>query len=1288
MSGSDLRYFTGQPGFRVAVAFEADDGTYHDFNAPLPAGGLDYWAGLVTAPSVTIKAESGGRIFTAAVSDLSFDNTPWCGADGSYRAGFWDSELPVTIYRDFNGTPTARTFSVWKNRRVILGVYEYGPAGEYQTQTTLATMRIKDVECNGDRATVRLVSLHEAMIARSANTIKNGGEWFRSLPVAALMKRLVQASDPQMSISVDSDVDLGTLGAARCTSWGPCPGMLTDNAPSTYHWIPRVIERDQQNSTVALVGFEVPGSMPRSGGGLASFDVSTGQWTVLFGPDTAEFEEGWPIAIWAASTGSNVYVVQCRERAPNGASKDGFFEIRVLQTNRTGSSIQANGSWVPYWPARWVLRKGVADLGNNLVGYTKPLYGGATSDYYGECVVLPFPQMVDTLADYLEAGIAWDEAFSELNLTAYTQEAQNRDDWHKTDIFDYEPAPSGAGGAYLVSTVGSPTTAGLRYYLADYCHVPAVYTQTNDYILFVSTVVGSDAFRVNRIRLSTGGHETFTVALGGSAPIYDRQVTAWALAPSLSGSSRKLMLAVTKWDETAQNTVPPLSPSEMYEVTFDGASGSAATVTSRWTNTPADAADPADCVSIVHLWTPYSSYGASTVDYMVGVFVNRGNVSGPCYGLGIWKAATNAWIIRFRGANLEKGPTSQRPFAGFVRDASDSDVFRFIDQANGQVWRAEVDLTAEDVAFTIDNAGFPAHTKETHVATAKAEVIDSRTLWGMAPGPHGDVTERYWERAASSASRRQPGLYPLVQLATSVAPCIEVADFGEDKNYTAWSAFQDLMQILVGYRCYPDADGDLVVTRREEPVGTLPALVLTGTDVPDIVNGEYPVYDGARVRKLYDEVVNAVDVTPYAVQSNGEPEPQWIGTAGSTFRGAPLYQVATERAMRVGLTCVSGGDVLAGTDESQQAGVLWRWFRVMETIVSWLTVGTGATDTSIQVAGLTVRNDSEVYAGDQRIRVGDFVQVQGSTQRTIASFGAISASSVTLNLSGTVDVATSAYAEVAITPKESRAVSDGAEGITTTAENMDLFETDINLADASQIRVGMVLQIEDNSGFKVERVLVSGINGNTVTVTRAVFGTVARTCASGSIVKGYVSTRVPGRLYEVGDTGVLFGLTADAEASAADRSVATGDTFILTTKGFGLREMSTAVIRHVDSASIAANQRKERSIKNRFLDPVRAEAVARMYVAELADVRTGVQGLSMPYWPGIQVGDGVQTEEPRLVPPSTAPRALEIRSMSYDLGRWTQSMDLATFTSDAAASGRDAGSGVSGHMAYTEEPGA
>lgn len=1268
--------------YQVGVFVYDDAGFPVDFTARDVDGARDYYSGLLQAPTITIKADDGGRIYVASVSDLVFNNRLF----GDFTCGFWDQALPVTIHRS-EGT---HTFSSWKNRRVLITAEKWDPYGEH-ARIALATMRIKEVVRTQETATISLVSRHEALIKRSASTVKNGGEWYRNLTIPALLRLLVQASDPTLSIAIDDQIDLGTLDTLRASSWGGCPGMV-NGAPSTYHWLPRELARDQQDPDVLWVGLEAPGSNARSGGALCSFNVVTGEWTIWQTPASLNLDEGWPIAIWAPATGSTIYVMVARERAPSGASKAGFYETILMQMTRGTGSWQAVGSWDSYWPARYALLKGSHDPQSNgtdafYFGYTETL-DSSPPDYQGEALVWPMSQVVDSLADYVNASVTADPDASAIAITGLTQK-NNVTPIDEPPYSEYQPIQAGIGGAIVahtaLSTITASTRGALRLWMNDTWSKPAFYTQSGvDYVIYLRTTPGAETWSIVRKRLSNGSTDTWTVSLGGSVDLYDRHVTAWSLYPSLSGSSRKLLVAATQFVTTSQNTNPPLATTIVYEITFDGASGSAATVTARITNNPTDAADPADAVSVVALWCPYklNQEGVQTADYAVGVVLNRGNVSGPCYGIMIYKASNTTDIIRYRKAGYERGPTSGRAFAGFVRDSADNNVFRFVDQANGQVWRCEVDLAAESAEFTIENGGFPLHA-ETSIGTVNGVALTPtapndqvRYLWGCAPGPHGDVTNPYWERQASSGLRRVPGLYPLVQLSTKVTPTIEVADFGsEDDTYTCMDAVRDLMQILIGYRMYPDADGNLVVTSRAAPTGSFPRLVLPTTQpVTAVEDDEYPLTSYSSVRTLYSEIENSVEVTPFALQSSGDAEAIELPTPGSTFRGKLLYKATTERASRVGLSCAMGGDVVPGGDASQQAGLLWRWYRVLETIHTYLTVGCGASDTSVQLANITERGEGQFFSGEQRIRVGDYVRVRGADSIPIASFGAASASSVIVNLTAPVGVSAEAYAEVEIIPKDNAAVSDGTTGITTFLALMGTSSTRPPVRDASQIRVGMVLQVEDPVNGWIERMLVTAKVGDTLTVERAVFGS---KIAGGSlhpttIVKAYVATRVAGKLYEVGDTGILFGVDIDPSADAKDRTVAAGDAFVVTTKGFSLRPMEHARIRRSDADSIAVHGKIEKPIKNRFLDPTRAEAVARNRLAFQAWPRTGVTGGSMPYFEAISPGGTVITSEARFVPPSLGDVPFEVRSLGYRLGDqpWSLLLDLASFEDLPGAAAR------------------
>lgn len=1276
MATSDLKWFRGGLGHVLKVELRADEGTWLDINATLRNGPTDYYAAVLRRPRVTIKTEANGLLVTVMDSIVCDNARGWAGLN----YGFWDAPLPVVVRRaDVN-----YTFASWRMRKVRVSVDVYNQDGAFSANHVLATARIVEVDRNGTSATLKTAGVQKLLMDKSAASIRNGTEWYKGLTPDALMALLFGSVDSAITVASSVGADLTqTFATMRCSSWGAAPGVLTDNTPSIYHWIPRCFARkpDALNPTLDssefYVGFEVPGANARSGGALAVFNSETGTWRILLTPESLGMEEAWPVQIIdSANAGASdgfVYFALMREK-PVTSALLGFYEVIIAKASNTApsSGITTLIGATSYWPARWCMRDGFhAVSGPPVVGYQP---GGGASDWYGETLVLPIPQVVDTLIEFMYPTIGFNEANTQLWQTSQTQ-AGNTPAEFTQQLLEGIVSPVGTGGAQITYGSAPATYAGaFRFFLADYVTQPVLYGAAGtEHLYFVSTTPGARTYRLTRLSMYTGTTTTWKLTnLGGGADqLTARSVTAWCLAQQQSGAHRIMYLATTEWDEVGQNTVPPLSKSALYQVTFDGAAGTEATVVEVWSQSPTDSVTPSDCVSIVYLWTPYDTGAGfeSTVDYTVAVLVDRGSLLGGCYGIGVIKGAGWTWLCRHKMAGTQKGPVSSRPFKAFVSDPNNDRVFYFTDEANGQVWKCTVDTTANTVVFAVENNSFPAHPAEYAVASyhgfAHLPGSDAiaRYIWAQAPGSHGDVTSRYWEQQEHSRSRYVPGQYPITMLSTVASPIIEVADF---TDLTAWEAVVYLKELLPNYRLFVDGTETVTLQLRTASTPTLTLVpVNTAGGFVDIEAGEVPIDDGATRRILYSDVVNAIDIVPWALAPKGEADVQTVRAAGSTFEGTFVVSAVTERAQQVSIVAVTSGDVLAGADASQQPAVLFRWARVMAPAHCHLTQACSASDTSIFVAGLQHKG-GDVYSGQQKIRVGDFVTVRSGTRRTIASFGAAGDSWVTVNLSGATGASAPIYAEVVIDPLVAASASDGAAGVTAlTGVVGSTGQAYIQVADSSQLNRDTVVVVSDDATGKKEYMLVGQIEDTTVYVTRGMFGYGVLTFPVGSIVRAYVSARVMGRLYDVGDTGIQFGIDGDDDMDKTTRSVSAGDGVIVNSKGYGMRALEHVVIRRMDNDSITANQRKEKRIGNNpFISPVLAEKLAEAEIDEWADPKLGVFGIRLPLYPSITLATQVTIADPVLTPAS-AP--FEITGITWDLDTWTMTLDVRSVTSVAGA---------------------
>lgn len=1290
MSSTDLNHFTGFASTRVTFEVKSDNG-WVDLNTRHSAGGSDYWACLKTDPIIDVSVEDVPGVYVARLSSVTLRNrNGWAGKE----YGFWEApysiSTPLTIRRksETSDTFTVYSFSGWRGRKVRIGVDVFGPDGQLLGNYVRGLFRIKNVICDGETAVLELSSYNFPMTKKSAALLKNGTDPFKNLTIGANLRLLAKFADPELEVVVDEPLDFGLLDNPRCSSWGAAPGVLDDNTVSVNHWIPRCFEPDQSDDECVLVGFEVPGVNQRSDGALARFNVVTGKWTILYTPEETLLQECWPITM-VSNSGGTVYVIVVREKPLDG-SFSGFYEIAVLQTDRDGTSIQTNASWLTYWPARWSLRKGTY---HDFSGTKVFLTGHWSGDYHGEMLCTPFPQLIDVLSDFMYPG----------TRDLHTPPYDDRVMWHgltqknntTTEEFDGYGAPALAGfNATLVGTTSSSAAGAFRFWITDQYHPPIIYEESSIlYAVFVRTTPGATTWSITRVRLSNGTTEHWAFGLGGTTPLYDRQITAYALAPALTSASNKILVATVNWEEGTQSGTPPLATSVLYEVDLtDHTPPLVATSVARFTNTPTDAQDPSDCSSIVGIFTPWATnqYRKQTAGYSVMTILNRGNASGGSYGIGVYKNSTHAFILRHNDGSTDNyhGPISSRPFANFFTDPEDDNIFYFTDQASGQMRKGIVDLTAETVTFLTENNAFPVHSSEFSVssvgsaAVIKPAVDDVvRYIFSTAPGPHGDVSNEYWERQDSSISRREVGLYPVVMFSKAVADAIEVSDF----TATCWKESVFLKQLAPKYRYVLGSDGVLRMTKRiADPSAAIKLVRRTNVGVADVVGDEFPFDRSSDRRILYDEIINNVVITPWTTFSKGDVSAKTVRAAGSTFGGQFVLASNSERQTRVAITCVVGGDVQEGADLSQQPALLWRWTRTNDTITSYLSVACSDTDVSIQIGGVRVQSDGTIFAGQQRIRIGDIIQVSSGERRQISSFGAIGTNSVTISLNGDTGVNAAAYSVVTITPSLIGTASDSEEGVTGLAAGINDTQTSIEVKDPSQIRVGMILQIVNDNVKKSEYVSVESMSGPVLFVKRGVFGSVANsfTASLRTRIRAFLSTRKLGRLYEVGDTGINFGVDVDSNTDKASRTVSPSDGVIATAPGYALQAMEYARLSREDADSKQANDVSEVEIKdNHFISPLFAEVISISMIDEFAEPRLGVQ-ISMPWHPSIVAGATVIIDDSRLVAGALGDVQFEVVGVSDDLANKKMTVRLRSFDAVSGAGARSVATAPSGSAAH------
>ena len=1275
MGYDDLVFYRDGIGHRLLVQFRDDGDRWVDFNAEFADKNPDYIRGLVPPrPTITIRTEQDPGIYVPIPSNLTMRNDPWDGNE----YGFWDAPLPVTIKRK----SSTYTFSSWAERRVKLSVELRSANGGLLRTDDIGVFKCKGVDTSsGDTASITLVSLWDAFTRRSAESVKNGSEWYKGMPIGWLIARLARAALPD--IDIDSSLtggvlDLGTLSSPRTSSWGPCPGVLTTGNKATFHWVPRALGSDRINAGAVLVGCEVPGSQNTSGGALASFNISTGRWTIIGTPDDAHggsyfLQSAFPIFAWS-NDANYITVALVNEKAATLYS--GFYELRIVQIHRTNGTATMIGGPYTYWPARWCLREGASEGGGTI--YAVGHVSNDPPNYHGESMAAPFTQRFDTLLSYIYStapnalGNRWWQTYYSSGLVDYDV---------GDDPYLSEMAYIGHWGAQAYGgAFPAIDTAALRHWLNYAWHGPVLMGDGTasgaKYLVWIST--SSRNWRIKRIKISASPYteeewllgNLYDVSTPGGHHLYHRQIVAYCANGNLSGG-RELLVSTIEWNDGVSATAV-YSRGCLWKVSFAGSVGSQATCTLLANYAVTGHA----IVGMTALPFDANDYYHKTFRYVPCCVLSRNDLTGKPYRVGIWDAGSETWGIAFNATTVSV-PSSSLPFAGFTLNHTDGRIY-FIDQSTGQVWSVDPTSSGD---FRLENGALPAHSKETHVGTVNGMMQtvsgNDYTFWGFAPGPHGDVTKPYWERAEArpSSARYVAGLYPLVQFSKKVADSIDVAQFTGLKVHRAIAM---LRQIAYHYVLKLNPSGSLSIASRtgSTPVGDLRLPQTNG--VVAIESDQIPVYSYTK-RLLSDQVINAVDVTPHELRLNPAEQPVYVSGPGSQFAGSLDVDVSsTDRPLRIAITCISGGDMLQGSTDGTKHAILWRYERVLESIQTILSVPAASTDTSIVVTGFSIRG-SAYYCGEQAVRAGDSVQVLDGTVRQIASLAVEGQTAVRIycGSGNTIGVDAGAYAEVTITPSEAQSASDSDDGVTTLAAAYLGGATTMTVSDASMLRANMGIKVDS------EDFLITSIGGNVLTLTGGKWGTTPTNHALGAKVLAFIATQEPNQFYEVGDTGIRMAVTIDT-ASIEDvpsRTIVPGDRVIITTHGYSLYPMEHAVSRTVDAASIRAHddQRLDMQISdNRFLDTVKAEVLRGMIIADRSEDRIGLFGCQGPYWPGLSAGDTVTCGEKRIIPNGTS-TDFECTGVIFDFEKWEIRHDHRAFEAVAGAGKKGADTTLGGY---------
>ncbi len=1219
MALSDIIY-DGDLGRRLRIEVQTDDESWLDLNsiAPDPNYPVDYWGGLRAWPRVTIRTEETGNIISYSTSEIQMDNTPAYDKiagpgnrlSGGTTYGLFDFPLPFTL--------RGKTISSWR-RKVRISAEIYDANGVYVSTVTCCTMKIAKPIRAGKIAKLKVVSLQAALLKKSAATIKAGSDWFRDIPIATLIYQLLKRGDPTLDVDPamrSQRLFLGVTPRARCTSWGGAPGAGTDGLPAAQRWIPRCFTTYQGS---LYVGFEVhDGQQMNSSGALARFDPVAGAWTVLLTSASPLVTARYPIALKVS--GSYIYMALYAENRPQAFQP--FYLLQLGRCTLLGGSAATVGSAQAYWPCRETIRKGVRHEGTFNIDETRAGIVPSGDEYtcYGEPIMLPFEQRVEYLADQIwastidNAGIVWRGPYWGDYQTDPNDENNG---WFYTGDKVLEPsAPGSYQGWWRYDGAVVTTHGGIRYAMGNLRQVPVIEADGGtDYVWFASlnTAEASLWFLMYRLRLSDGALSWWKLDQMGNAStqLWTRQVTAWCPVPAAS-FTRKFFVAEIEWDESITvNEAPPVSAVKLWLADCTGGASSSATMTLLWT--PEQSA--LIKTTIVHLFRGVKTDGTPQAA-AIAVLYNRAMPGGPCYGLAVlWLTEAGALAKEqvFGVDDDYTGPVSAMPFSAFSED-EDSAV-RFLDQSTGQLWRVSWDAEMA-VTWAIENDSMPAHATE-HFAAAErgvkiraADASDgyARAFLALAPGPQAELSLPYFNRTnwSSNSLRRQPGVFPLIMHSTKPADVIEVADFSGMK---VWEAVRQIMEMLVQYSLVVDSTGKFTLVERS--AGTADLVLVDQNRVggiPDYEEDEWAVTFEQR-EPIVEEIVNACDVIPYGPIPQENPEPQVLRAAGSEFAGEFLVRIATQRPLRLTVTCAVSGDPVKGVDDG---GKLFRWSRVPDECHVFLASPCQSTDTLIYVGGLRLEGN-RLFSGEQEIRVGDEVRITDArdlyASANLLSVAYYGLGSIRLTLDGPIGMTASAFADVTITPVN-RSASDGPAGVTKLAAALAGTNVrDVSVADTAVLRAGMAIQV-DGEMMRIDRV-----RSGSLVVTRAVFGSTRAAHASGAPIRAWIYCVKPGALYEVSDTGVFFGFSVPEDATPRERILRGGDGLVIQTAGMKIGKLEAATIRAMDQESQAAWDPQELPIDNRFVDYGKGLAIAQKAVSDGKDPRLGVvaEGALVPW---------------------------------------------------------------------------
>lgn len=1302
MGLGDLIYI-GDAAIHVGIEIKSDGVPWLDVNAATPEADVDYFQALLRWPTVTVQTEEDGGLATCQTDVLVLDNAPRYALSGTTVVpgadyGFWDLPLPLTI--------RGLTFDSWAGRRLRVVLKTIGPDGLEVASNTLATLRIDEVRRSGNEARIKLVGLQAALIGCPVDDLKGGTEWYRSLPIGALMKMILKKKAPDIAVdpALDSGVDYGTLPGYRASSWGSMPGPAASGYPPSAQYVARCMAVDPTDGDHLWVGFECFGANSTSGGAIGRLDVSTGRWLMVQLPTAGgPMESKFPVQIYVTST--HVWAMVYREWQPMGFGA--IWSLELYNVTKSGGSPHIVGSATPYWPCRETIRKGFFQSGVQYFGIR--LQAGNWV-WAGEPVMVPFPQALSPMFPfvddrYLPTVIEDRSLFkhyqTRADLVDTATGAPGDASWQYPI---YAPSATGHWSGFCAGTqnLGTPYFAALRYFMTTHRTPPIILRDgTNDYFTWIALNPDKNLLRFDIYQKKiVDPEETITyrtLANLGNATrqLYDRQVSAFCLWPGTNGV-RKFLVAETEWlDDLGFDTSVRWVKTRLVGVDATGASGSDATLTAVWDYTPSGANAYQEAPQIVHLWTPKALTGGvgQTKGWSVAVICNRGDVSGPCYGLGIIRGAgisTPAWLVRWPSYNYGAGPVSSREFAGFVEDPALEQAVHFVDQATGQAWTIFVDnLGSWGVTFSQDNDGRPIDDREPSLSAPLGAVMGNpsdgydRIFWAMAPGVPGDLQVPWHQQTGwqSADLRRQPGVFGLTMFSQKVADAVPVADMGVPKD--AWEALRMLAKRAPGYQMLIDGSGTFRFVPRDTATPTYTLRPVLTAGVVEIEGNQIGYGDGGDRYQASREIQNAIDIVPWGPVPGEAPAPEVLLSGGSTWAGRFLVDVSkVVRSMRVRISCAAGGDIelTPGFGSWGLLGLLFRYERLPEKSHIMLQATAGSASTTIYVSGLTLRG-GRCYSGEQEIRAGDRLRVLDGTTTAIQAILPHTIEAVRLDVSPSIGVAAGAWSDVLIEPRAGSQASDDPAGLTKVGTGgITSGATALPLVDTAGIRPGMVLRIQATGGTTgAEFLRVVNVGRTTVDVVRGVLGSAATAHAAGDPVMGYLCIWNAGDLYQVGDTGILFGIEAPSDdVDAGGRTISPGDGVAVRTLGMRQAPIDHAMIRVQDSGSIAEHGRREapKVDGNPFVDALTGQLLGESVITYGADARMILEGIEAPLVPGLDITQAVNVQDRRVVPDGTS-KAFSIRGIVYRLAARVMNLTLRS-QAPIDGAGRVAGPSVGG----------